>query len=153
MRDTDARRAAIVIGLFAALFGMRFVLDDPTYTGAQFPLVLPTVLAALWFGQRGGVVVAVAAAVGFFVAERLDPTEDVDLNVVVTASVVRLAGLTLVAVLVARLFARQLALTREVDELEAVRDALRPAVVVPRPELDLAAHYLPAEHGVGGASS
>jgi serine phosphatase RsbU (regulator of sigma subunit) len=59
-------------------------------------------------------------------------------------------GLVLVAVLVARLFKRQLELVRELDELEAVRDALRPAVVVPRPELELAAHYVPAQQGVGG---
>ena len=58
MRDDDARRAAIVVGLFAVLFGVRFVLDDPTYIGATFLLVLPTVLAALWFGVRGGVGVA-----------------------------------------------------------------------------------------------
>ena len=39
---------------------------------------------------------------------------------------------------------------RELDELEAVRDALRPAVLVPRPALELAAHYVPAQQGVGG---
>ena len=150
MRDSDARRAAIVIGLFLALFAVRFVLDDPTYIGTTYLLVLPTVLAALWFGARGGVAVAVTAAVAFFVVERLDPSMDVELHTVVWAAVVRLFALSLVAVLVARLFDRQLALARELDEAEAVRDALRPAIVVPRPELELAAHYVPAEQGVGG---
>src|SRR3954447_19883077 len=103
MRDTNARRAAIVIGLFVVLFGVRFALSDPTYTGATFLLVLPTVLAALWFGVTGGLAVAVSAAVAFFVAERLDPSGDVALQTVVWASVVRLAGLALIAVLVARL--------------------------------------------------
>ena len=70
--------------------------------------------------------VAVSAAVAFFVAERLDPSKDVALHTVVWATLVRLGGLVLVAVLVARLFARQLELVRELDELEAVRDALRP---------------------------
>ena len=64
MRSADARRAAIVVGLFAVLFAVRFVLDDPTYIGASFLLVLPTVLAALWFGVRGGLAMAVTAAVG-----------------------------------------------------------------------------------------
>jgi hypothetical protein len=146
----NTRRAAIVIGLFVVLFGVRFVLDDPTYIGATFLLVLPTVLAALWFGVTGGVAVAVSAAVAFFVAERLDSSQDVALHTVVWATLVRLGGLVLVAVLVARLFTRQLELVRELDELEAVRDALRPAVVVPRPELELAAHYVPAQQGVGG---
>ena len=150
MRDSDARRAAIVVGLFVALFAVRFVLDEPTYIGATFLLVLPTVLAALWFGVQGGVAVAVTAAVAFFVAERLDPSMEAELSTVVWAAVVRLGALTLVAVLVAQLFARQLTLVRELDEAEAVREALRPAEVVPRPDLELAAHYVPAEQGVGG---
>jgi serine phosphatase RsbU (regulator of sigma subunit) len=150
MRDTDARRAAIVIGLFVALFAVRFALDDPTYTGATFLLVVPTVIAAFWFGVQGGVAVAVTAAVSFFVAERLDPSMEAELHTAVWAAVVRLAALTLVAVLIARLFARQLALVRSLDEAEAVREALRPALVAPRPDLELAAHYVPAEQGVGG---
>jgi hypothetical protein len=44
MRDTNTRRAAIVIGLLVVVFGVRFVLDDPTYLGATFLLVLPTAL-------------------------------------------------------------------------------------------------------------
>jgi serine phosphatase RsbU (regulator of sigma subunit) len=64
--------------------------------------------------------------------------------------VVRFAALTLVAVLVAKLLERQVALTRELEELEEVREALRPVVVVPRPALELAAHYVPAQQGVGG---
>jgi NhaP-type Na+/H+ or K+/H+ antiporter len=148
MRDSDVRRAAVVVVLFAVLFVVRFVLDDPTYIGATFLLVLPTVLAALWFGLRGGVAMAVAASIGFFLAEWGAGEEE--LHTVVWATVVRLGALVLVAVLVAELFARQLTMARELDEAEAVRDALHPAVVVHRPELELAAHYVPAEQGVGG---
>src|SRR4051794_13627336 len=106
MRDTSSRRAGIVIGLFVVLFGVRFVLDDPTYIGATFLLVLPTVLAALWFGVAGGVAVAVAASASFFIAERLAPTEDVALHTVVWATLVRLGGLVLVAGAGARLVSR-----------------------------------------------
>jgi serine phosphatase RsbU (regulator of sigma subunit) len=69
---------------------------------------------------------------------------------VVLATLVRTGALGVVGALVARLFARQVALTRELDELEAVREALRPAVIVPRPALEIAAHYVPAGQGVGG---
>ena len=48
------------------------------------------------------------------------------------------------------LFERQVKITRELDELEATRDALRPSAIVPRPALDLAAHYVPVQDGVGG---
>ena len=149
----NARRAAIVIGLFAVLFAVRFVLDDPTYIGVTFLLVLPTVLAALWFGVRGGLAVAVTSSVAFFVAERFDPTADVELHTVVWASVVRLGGLALAGVLVARLFERQLVLVRELDELEAVREALRPTVLAQRPALELASHYVPAQQGGAATSS
>jgi serine phosphatase RsbU (regulator of sigma subunit) len=53
-------------------------------------------------------------------------------------------------VFVAVLFERQVKITRELDELEATRDALRPSAIAPRPGLDLAAHYVPVLDGVGG---
>jgi Stage II sporulation protein E (SpoIIE) len=90
MKGTDARRAAIVSGLFVVLFGTRFVLDDPTYVGATFLLVLPTVLAALWFGLWGGVAVAVAASIGFFLAEL--GVDEETLRSIVWATLVRLAA-------------------------------------------------------------
>ena len=149
MKGSDARRAAIVIGLFALLFAVRFVLDSPTYTGATFLLVLPTVLAALWFGVRGGLAVAGGGVVGVL-PRRVGRRGGGELHTVVWATLVRLGALVLVAVLVARLFARQLVLARELDEAEAVREALRPAAMASRPALELAAHYVPAEQGVGG---
>ena len=60
------------------------------------------------------------------------------------------SGLAVAGVFVAVLFARQVAITRELDELEATRDALRPSAIAPRPALDLAAHYVPVQDGVGG---
>jgi serine phosphatase RsbU (regulator of sigma subunit) len=150
MREPQARRGAIVVGLFAALFAVRFAFDSPTFVGVTFLLVLPTVLAALWFGVRGGLAVALAAGVVFLAAERLDPSMDASFDTVLLAALVRTGGLALAGSMVAVLFGRQLVLTRELDELEAVREALRPAVLVPRPELELAAHYVPAEQGVGG---
>jgi len=150
MRDPAARRGAIVAGLFVALFVVRFGLERPTFVGVSFLLVPPVVVAALWFGVRGAVGVAAAAAVGFFLAEWLDPSVDVELHTVAMAALVRGSGLALCGVLVALLFGRQLAMARELDELEAVREALRPAAIVPRPALDLAAHYVPARDGVGG---
>src|SRR3954447_6835737 len=150
MRERDARRAAIVAAIFAVLFAVRFLFERPTFIGASFLLVLPVVLAALWFEVRGGVAVAAAAAVCFFAVERLDPSVDVEAHTVVLAALVRGVGLGVVGVLVAQLFSRQLAMTRELEELEATREALRPTALAPRPALDLAAHYVPARDGVGG---
>src|SRR5215213_9620791 len=150
MRSQEARRVAIVAGIFVALFAVRFWLERPTFIGVSFLLVVPVVLAALWFGVPGGLAVAVAAALGFLAAERLDPSVAVEPHTVVFAALVRGTGLGLIGVLVARLFVRQVAMARELEELEATREALRPAVIAPRPALDLAAHYVPAQDGVGG---
>ena len=139
-----------MVGLFAVLFAVRFAFESPTFVGASFLLVVPTVIAALWFGEPGGLAVALMAGVAFFVAERVHPSTDASLRTVVLATLVRTGALGVVGALVARLFARQVALTRELDELEAVREALRPAVIVPRPALEIAAHYVPAGQGVGG---
>ena len=57
---------------------------------------------------------------GDYVAERLDPSVDVESHTVLVAALVR-GG-----------------------------DALSPSVIVPRPALELAAHYVPMQDGVGG---
>jgi hypothetical protein len=61
--DQAARRDAgyehpaggLVIGLLVVVFGVRFVLDDPTYLGATFLLVLPTALVEHLRVGAGGV--------------------------------------------------------------------------------------------------
>ena len=70
MRDERARRAAMVAGLFVGVFVVRFVIERPTYIGTSFLFVLPVVLAALWFGVRGALVVSLSAAICFFIVER-----------------------------------------------------------------------------------
>jgi serine phosphatase RsbU (regulator of sigma subunit) len=144
------RRAVTLAGLFAALFLVRFLVDRPTFLGVTFLLVVPVVLAAVWFGTRGAVAMAFVAALSFYVTEELDPSVDVESNTVLAAAIVRAFGLVVAGVFVAVLFERQVRITRELDELAATRDALRPSAIVPRPALDLAAHYVPVQDGVGG---
>src|SRR5215218_1979918 len=95
MREAQARRGAIVVGLSAALFALRFAFASPTFVGVTFLLVLPTVLAALWFGVRGGLAVALAAGIVFFAVERLDPSMDASFDTVLLAALVRTCGLAL----------------------------------------------------------
>ena len=144
------RRAVTLGGLFAALFLVRFVVERPTFLGVTFLLVVPVVLAAVWFGTRGAVVTALAAALCFGVVEEIDPSVEVESHTVLAAALVRAFGLAVAGVFVAVLFKRQVKVTRELDELEATRDALRPSALAPRPALDIAAHYVPVQDGVGG---
>ena len=80
----------------------------------------------------------------------MDPSVEVESHTVLAAALVRGFGLAVAGVFVAVLFERQVEITRELDELEATRDALRPSAIAPRPALDLAAHYVPVQDGVGG---
>lgn len=108
------------------------------------------VLAAVWFGVRGAVVLSVAVAVCFFIVERLDPSVAVEPHTVFFAALMRGAGLAVAGVLIAVLLDRQVVMRRELEALEATRDALRPSAIVTRPALDVASHYVPAQDGVGG---
>ncbi len=110
----------------------------------------PTVLAALWFGVPGGVAVAVTASVAFFVAERIDPSQDVELHTVVWATVVRFGGLVLVAVIGG---AAVHAPARADAGARRARGGPRRAAAGDRRAAagaELAAHYVPAQQGVGG---
>ena len=115
-----------------------------------FLLVLPVVLAALWFGTRGAVLMAFAAALAFYLARSWTRRSRWRRRRCWWRRSCAGSGLAIVGVFVAVLFERQVAITRELEELEATRDALRPSAIAPRPSLDLAAHYVPVQDGVGG---
>lgn len=143
-------RAVVVVGLLIALTVLRFVFDRPSYLGLGFLAVVPVVLASLWFGANAGALAGAVFALGFALTEVLRPTNDVHVLTLGPATLLRFLGLATVGVLVARLFQGQVRLARELDELEAAREALRPAALAQRPSLRLAAHFAPARHGVAG---
>ncbi len=126
-----------------------------TVTGDPGPLfLLPILLGALWFGSRGGVIVAVAAAALYAGARLLNPGDALS---VTEASLVRLAAYVAVGYTVGRLSEQRRALARmvqdqrlEIGELRGIQQAIAPRHTPRRPQLELASCYVPAQQGAAG---
>jgi serine phosphatase RsbU (regulator of sigma subunit) len=124
-------------------------------TGDPGPLFLvPTLLGALWFGRRGGVIVAIAAAALYSGARLINPGDALSAT---EASLVRLAAYVLVGYTVGRLSEQRQALSQLVDaqrlelgELRGIQQAIAPRHTPRRPSLELASCYVPAEQGAAG---
>jgi serine phosphatase RsbU (regulator of sigma subunit) len=114
--------------------------------------LVPTVLAALWFGRRAGVITAVASAALYSGARAINGGGAVDV-----ATLARLAAFVLVAYVVGRLSEQRQVLTRMVDhqrvelsELRGIQQAIAPRHTPRRPSLELASCYVPAQQGAAG---
>lgn len=148
---TTIARLAIIGALLAGIFFVRAnVVVEP---GPLF--LVPLVLGAQWFGRIGGVSVGLIAAFVYAGARAVEaPQEVVDLVVATFVRVLLYAG---VGYLIGRLYEQRAMLSemvatqaRELVELREVQAALAPPEAPPRPALDLASVYVPAEEGAAG---
>ncbi len=115
---------------------------------------MPVLLGALWFGRRGGVVVAIVAAGLYAAARAINPGDPLS---VTEASLIRLAAYVFVGYLVGRVSEQRHALSRVVDEqrleigeLRGIQQAIAPRHTPRRPSLELASCYVPAQQGAAG---
>lgn len=147
---TSAWRGPATALLLAVAFALRAtVVADP---GPLF--ALPTVVAALWFGRRGGVATAIASALLYIGARAINPGDALTLA---GAGGLRLAAYVLLAYVVGRLSEQRHELSRVVDEqrlelgeLRGIQQAIAPRHTPVRPSLELASCYVPAQHGAAG---
>jgi serine phosphatase RsbU (regulator of sigma subunit) len=124
-------------------------------TGDPGPLFLvPVLLAALWFGRRGGVIVAVLAAGLYAGARAINPGDALSMT---EASLIRLGVYVLVGYVVGRLSEQRQTLSRmvaeqriEIGELRGIQQAIAPRHTPRRPSLELASCYVPAQQGAAG---
>jgi serine phosphatase RsbU (regulator of sigma subunit) len=135
----------------AAVFVLR-ITGVPT-AGTVF--VLPTLMAAFWFGRTGGLATAVVSAGAYAGARAISPRGE-QLSVA-TSGLVRLAIFAVVAYLVGWLAEQRSTLSTTVSEQEAelvelrgIQQALAPREAPRRPALELASCYVPAEQGAAG---
>jgi serine phosphatase RsbU (regulator of sigma subunit) len=138
----------------ALLLVVAFVLRA-TVMGDPGPLFLvPTLLGAVWFGRRGGVLAAVASAALYAGARTINPGDALTTGL---AALLRLAAYSLVGYVVGRLSEQRQALSRvvqaqrlQIGELRGIQQAIAPRHTPRRPSLELASCYVPAQQGAAG---
>ena len=140
---------AIAVTTVAA-FAIRLALDEPG------PLFLaPIVLTGIWFGAIWGAGVGVVATALFVVASAVNPSErDLTLGASAIVRGVLYCGTGYLVGLVADQRSRLATETARqrlvLDELRAIREALRPALVPERHGLAIAVSFEPVEDMVAG---
>jgi len=141
--------------VIALLVGAVFALRVFGVPGAGTLFILPTLVAAVWFGRPGGLLTAFVSAVAYAVARAIHPGGE-SLSVT-TSGLVRLAIFGLAAYLVGWLSEQRARLSTTVSEQEAelvelrgIQQALAPREAPRRPALELASCYVPAEQGAAG---
>ncbi len=147
----DARRAIVVLSLLAGVFALRAIVGDPAI-GVGFLYVVPTLLAALWFGRLAGLAVGAVGAGLFLIGALFQPQDNL-----VSATLLRLVVFCSVGYAFAFLSRRTRILSgrlnvqqRELEELRALRSALVPPEVPDRPAVELATCFVPAQERVAG---
>lgn len=143
-------RAGVIGILTAAIFALRLFVAEPG------PLYLiPVLLAGFWFGTWGGLTMAVIASALYAVGRVVGPDEMGIENF--PATLMRLVAYGAAGGFVGWLAESRMGLERTVverdrtlAELRAIQETLSPPEPEPRPGLQLATCYMPAQDGVAG---
>ena len=148
-------RILLIVALLLAVFAALRLSEEPGFAFSMYALV-PILLAVAWFELVGGLLAATAATLLFVVNGLLLPSGLAGLGLAV-ATLNRASVFYGVAVLVTLLLRRERALTvrlseqqRQLAELQSLRAALTPSAVPPRPSLDIATAFVPADEDVAG---
>jgi serine phosphatase RsbU (regulator of sigma subunit) len=144
-------RVLCVAGVLLGVFALRALVSDPVI-GISFLYLLPTLLAAYWFGRLGGVIVGVTGAALFVLGAAASPQDALLTSGLLRLGIFCSAGFAFAALLgrqrdLRRQLARQ---TDELTELRALRSALVPPDIPERPAVDLATCFVPAQEQVAG---
>jgi serine phosphatase RsbU (regulator of sigma subunit) len=143
-------RAGAVAAVTAAIFALRLDFQEP---GPLY--LLPILMAGYWFGPWGGVASGVLCA-GLYAVGRVVGPSEMGLEIL-PATLARLAVYGTAGWFVGWLAESRVGLEREVRrrdreliELRTIQETLSPPAPEPRPGLQLATCYLPAQDGVAG---
>jgi serine phosphatase RsbU (regulator of sigma subunit) len=144
-----ARVGALVVAI-AAIFAFRLTVDEPG------PLYfIPILLAGLWFGPRGGLGAGIACAGLYALGRAINPMDEG--LALFPAALARVAVFGIAGYVVGWLSQSRIALQRQVRrrdaelrELRTIQETLAPTEPEPRPGLELATCYIPAQDGVAG---
>jgi len=140
-----------VVLLLFAVFGLLLAASTPAL-GLSLLNVAPVLVAALWFGRYAGAGAGLAATGLFALAAIVDHQSNVFTSSMLRAAIFCTAGYGLGVLFEQRQELRtgMAAQERELAELRSLQEALAPREPHPRPALNLAATYVPAQQGVSG---
>jgi serine phosphatase RsbU (regulator of sigma subunit) len=148
-RDPWVRGLAIAATV-AGAFVVNLIIQDPSPV-----YLLPILLAAVLLGRRGGLAIGVLCAGLYAIANAINPPE-MELGLF-PATIIRLVLFGASGWVVGWLAESRLNLQRavkerdrELTELRAIQETLSPHTPEPRPGLELATCYIPAQDGVAG---
>lgn len=113
--------------------------------GIAFFYSVPVGLAAVWFGLRSSLLVALICVFLFALGDAIHPIPEFGL-----AIVLRAIFLLVIAVVASWVADRLRVLEHSAEELDAIRAALTPAALPDLPGVDAAAAFVPSELGVSG---
>jgi serine phosphatase RsbU (regulator of sigma subunit) len=144
-------RVTALLLVTAAAFAIRATIEgDP---GPLF--IVPTLVAAYWWGRIGGLIAGVGVTAAFMTARGLNPAGSE--GPLLAAAGFRLAVYCAAGYAVGWVVEDRRRLRAQVDEsrrhmaeLRDLQEALAPPDMPSRPELELASCYVPAEGGAGG---
>jgi serine phosphatase RsbU (regulator of sigma subunit) len=143
-------RAGAIAAVTAAIFVLRLDFEEP---GPLY--LLPVLMAGYWFGQWGGASVGVLCG-GLYAIGRVVGPAETGLEIL-PATLGRLAVYGAGGWFVGWLAESRVGLERavrqrdrELIELRTIQETLSPPAPEPRPGLQLATCYLPAQDGVAG---
>jgi len=149
-------RVAVLGALLVAVFVLLRLNNQPGLAVSLYGLV-PVVLAVFWFSLPAGLLSAAAVMAGFYVDEFASPSPGFSRTYLLLGTLNRALVFFGVAVLVTELLRRERRLTAQLErqgeelaEFEALRSALTPSTVPPRPGLQVATAFVPAEGEVAG---
>lgn len=144
-------RVAVILALLGVVLALRTFADEPT-AGVSFLSLIPVLLAAYWFGRVGGVAAGLAAVAFYLVGTVIQPQAQLALAVALRLAIFCSVGWVFARLLEERgeLAAAVRERDRELDDLRALREALTPAQLPERPDLDVASVFVPADGGVAG---
>jgi hypothetical protein len=150
-RVPPRRRRAVIAGLLVVVFVLQTAVGRPAIGLPQLYLV-PTALAAAWFGLGGALATGLLAAVLHGAHAALAGEEGP-----LVGATFRLAVFSAAGALVAWLFEQRTSLRavvaerdHQIEDLRVIREALVPSEVPRRQGLELATAFVAAERNVSG---
>jgi serine phosphatase RsbU (regulator of sigma subunit) len=144
-RTSSSARVLSAVLLTALIFGLWLAIRNSAHGGIAFFYAVPVGLVTWWFGARWGTVAAFAALAVYSLGAAIEPIDEFWFTLLTRAVAFGLA-----VALVAAVRKRVLRLEESAVELEMIRAALTPDALPRTAGLDVAAAFVPSEHGVSG---